>query len=115
MGPNDEGGGGVFAAEMILLSAFVLVLVGGIILARRNIRFGRLDRRGAFRIALYLFALTLLTWIIATHHVTSVGEISRFFFAVQWALFVAVRSYGPGWTWIPKTRSVCMALRILLL
>jgi serine/threonine-protein kinase len=53
-----------------VLSVLVVLLTGaGAVLARRNVRLGRGDRRGAFRLALSMFALVILVWGLAVHHV----------------------------------------------
>jgi hypothetical protein len=63
------------------------------LLARRNLRIGRGDRRGAFRLALCIFAARLLAWLFQTHHVPALGEMELFYTAVAWALFYA----GVSW------------------
>jgi serine/threonine-protein kinase len=59
--------------------AFVItVMVGGVLVARRNLRLGRGDRRGAFKLALYVLAFSLLTWIVWAHHLASTAELGSF-------------------------------------
>jgi hypothetical protein len=53
----------------------VFVLVAGAIFARRNIRLGRGDRRGAFRVAAAGFVLSLAQWLVTAHHVFDWGSI----------------------------------------
>lgn len=70
--------------------SFVIFMVGSLtsaLLARHNLRLGRGDRRGAFRLALYIFAAQMLAWLFQAHHVRMVGEIDLFYTAVAWALF----------------------------
>jgi serine/threonine-protein kinase len=40
-------------------------------MARRNLRAGRVDKRGALRLAATLFVLILTMWILGAHHVAS--------------------------------------------
>jgi len=73
-----------------LLSAwFVAVLIGGAVLARRNVRLGRGDRKGAMRLALAVMTLRLLQWVFAGHHVPTLVEIDLFTANMAEALFVA--------------------------
>jgi tRNA A-37 threonylcarbamoyl transferase component Bud32 len=51
------------AGNVFLGLFYLIVVLGGIFFARRNIRLGRGDRRGATRIALFTLALTILAWI----------------------------------------------------
>jgi serine/threonine-protein kinase len=77
-------------------------LIGGALLAVRNIRLGRSDRRGAFRIGMYLFTVRMLVWIFAQSHLT--GPISAdvftanfafslYRFALVWICYVAIEPY----------------------
>jgi serine/threonine-protein kinase len=65
-------------ASIAVSSVLVLFLAGsGAVLAHRNVRLGRGDRRGAFRLALSIFTLAILAWACAAHHVAEViGEMS---------------------------------------
>ena len=68
---------------------FLLVAVG-LVLARRNLRLGRGDRRGAFRISAYMFAFNALAWMLEAHLHASVSDLWRaFIFIVADSLFVA--------------------------
>lgn len=72
----------------ILLVASVVVAAG--VMARRNVRLGRSDRRGATRIAGYAFVITMVSWVISAHHVASQeGEVSLLLNGVGGALIVA--------------------------
>jgi serine/threonine-protein kinase len=44
----------------IVVCLFISILLGAVLLARHNFRQGRGDRRGAFRLALFVFAVSLL-------------------------------------------------------
>ncbi|HSD72442.1 MAG TPA: hypothetical protein VLE54_06615, partial [Thermoanaerobaculia bacterium] len=55
---------------VILLTLFV----AGVMLARRNIRLGRGDRRGALRISAYLFATSMIAWLLRAHHVPDLAR-----------------------------------------
>jgi serine/threonine-protein kinase len=77
-----------------LLTLFVIVLIGGVLLARRNLRLGLGDRKGAFRISFFLFSVLLLRWIIDGHHALSFDEILSFVMQVESMLFAA------GFIWL---------------
>ena len=101
-------GAGWRAAVSISIVVFILALLGSALLALKNLRFGRGDRRGAFRLALAYFVMRML-WIVDVHHVTSFAEEFGIFIqsvrdalfgaAFLWILYVAlepfVRRYWP--------------------
>jgi serine/threonine-protein kinase len=86
-----------------------------IFLARRNLRMGRGDRRGANRIAFFYFTLSGLVWLFAEHHIAASGEfylllhyaaIWLFIASLLWMAYIAtepfVRRHMPallvGWS-----------------
>ena len=83
-----------FLAHVIagVTSSLVIVslLVAGAIFARRNIRMGRGDRKGSFRVSAFVFSTVMLAWILEGHHVLDIGgEFGMFIRASSAALFVA--------------------------
>jgi serine/threonine-protein kinase len=67
-------------------------------LAWRNVRGGRADRRGAFRLAAFVFVFALLDGLFAIHHVPtqaefallfSAGKIAVTMSAMAWLLYIA--------------------------
>ncbi len=73
-------------SNSVLLVFLAGVLLGGIQLARRNLRDGRVDRAGAFRIALLVFLMTWLAVCLFAHHVPSFHEVLVFCIITGWAL-----------------------------
>lgn len=71
----------------ILLTVFVLMLVGSSLLAIRNLRQGRGDRKGAWRLGVFMFIATLLTRISSAHHVPTFDEFGTILNALQDSLF----------------------------
>jgi hypothetical protein len=67
---------------------------GAAILARLNHLSGRGDRRGAFRLASFVFCAQIALWICRAHHVAGIEEFGVFALAVAGALFFA------GLTWL---------------
>lgn len=52
----------------MLIVIILLALVGSTLLARRNLRLGRGDRRGATRVAIVFFVVRMLVWAFVEHH-----------------------------------------------
>jgi hypothetical protein len=74
--------------------AFVVLalgaLAGSVFFARKNLRLGRGDRKGAFRISTYLFSASILFWALVAHHVAALnGEFVMLIRALSFALFQA--------------------------
>jgi hypothetical protein len=67
----------------------LLLLAAAVVLARRNIRSGRADRRGAFRLGVGMFFLLLATWALVPHVVDLGEETDRLFTWIGLALFVS--------------------------
>ncbi|MCU1265403.1 MAG: serine/threonine protein kinase [Acidobacteria bacterium] len=96
------------AVVSISIAVVILSLVGGALLAVRNLRLGLGDRRGAFRLASIYFALRMLAMIDA-HHVSTISDEFQIFIrnlqaalfgaAFLWLLYIAlepfVRRYWP--------------------
>src|ERR1700752_2251309 len=79
------------ALIVFLLSVFIIVVLGSALLALRNVKLGRGDRRGAFRLAAFLLGVFFLNWLFSAHHVSAEYEPINFLSGVQnmlfWALF----------------------------
>jgi Protein kinase domain len=66
------------------------LMVTGAVLARRNVKLGRGDRRGAFRAASAVFLLQMSAWLLGATHVPSFEpELNRFFAAAGQGLLGA--------------------------
>jgi serine/threonine-protein kinase len=103
--------GGDRALTFILIAVFLIALVGSVVLARRNLRLGRGDRRGATRVALLFLTVRMLVWLFVEHHNgLPTREFNLFFLHLStavffssflWLLYVAlepfVRRRWPGW------------------
>jgi serine/threonine-protein kinase len=76
-----------FLVEMVLL---VVILIGAPLLARKNLLRGRGDRRGAFRLALFLFAVHMLIWLCRSHVILSMGTLGMFLVAIVSSTFAGV-------------------------
>ncbi len=70
-----------------------LVLLGALLLARRNVRLGRGDRKGAGRIAIAVLIAFLAQWLLTSRHVTDAAEFGSFGVGIARALYFAVYVY----------------------
>jgi serine/threonine-protein kinase len=97
------------ALVVLLLSVFIIVIVGSAFLAWRNLRLGRGDRKGAFRLASFVFIVLFLNWLFTAHHVAAEDEALNFIVSIQkvvawsfffWVVYMAfepfVRKRWPG-------------------
>jgi predicted Ser/Thr protein kinase len=88
-----------FGASLGLLLTAVAVL-----LARRNLRLGRGDRRGAFRLSLYFGTIGLLFGMLRAHHLADLAAerdlfVMQFAYAAYvalaiWIFFIALEPYA---------------------
>ena len=81
--PNDwQATGGLVA-----IAAFFFMLALAALLARRNLRAGRGDRQGAFRLASFLFAVSMLAWLFRTSRAAMLPDWTVFIMGVEYELF----------------------------
>jgi len=76
--------------NLIALGVIFLTAMGGAgYLAQRNFRLGRADTKGAARLAVFLFALRMVDWLLSAHHVGDVvGELRLLLYGLRGAIFV---------------------------
>jgi hypothetical protein len=77
------------ASLVVMMVSLLSVLTIGVILARRNLRLGRGDRRGAFRLAAFVFGAWAVAWFFGAHHVPNFAER---------ALFIEFLAWGIAWS-----------------
>ena len=65
------------------------VLVGGLLVARHNLRLGRVDGRGALRLGSFVLVVMLAMWALRAHHILSFDELDLFIIGLSWALLYA--------------------------
>jgi hypothetical protein len=91
------------AGNIIVMTLVTVLLGGGVLLARANLKRGRGDKRGAFLMAGYLFVVLLAQWVFQVHHVKSFAELGMFGYALQsgllvgaivWVIYVALEPYA---------------------
>lgn len=78
------------AVTFILITVVIVALFGSALLARRNLKLGRGDRRGATRLAIFYFIVKMLVWLFGEHHNGLPGrEFSLFFVHLSSAIFAS--------------------------
>jgi serine/threonine-protein kinase len=74
-------------------SAIVLalaIMAGSVFYARQNLRLGRGDRRGTWRLMAAMLIVSNLAWILSEHHVATFWEFALFITALSTAVFFTV-------------------------
>jgi serine/threonine-protein kinase len=95
MQPSPPAAGNRLSRLVVRLCLSIALVLGAVILARSNFRQGRGDRRGAFRLAIFFFAVRMLGWLFGASHVPTDAEAFSFFFlAVSQALLLS------GFLWL---------------
>jgi hypothetical protein len=87
-----QGGASTLGLKASTLSSvlmFILVLVGGAVIARRNYLRGKSDTRAAFRIAVAVFLIKVAVWLCWAHPTSAWATLNRLIAAISGALFVA--------------------------
>jgi serine/threonine-protein kinase len=80
-------------ASMAWMVVAVAIMTAGVIVARRNLRLGRGDRKGALRLAGFMLLSAEIAWLLETHHIAS-NAFSNF------NLNLAVRLLVAGLVWV---------------
>lgn len=82
------------AAGIILAIVFFAVIIASLLIARSNLRLGRGDRKGAFKIGLFVFLTSFVGQMIGADHVPTLGgEVDIFYKGAAWSLFLAAISW----------------------
>jgi hypothetical protein len=69
-------------ASVIVVSLILVVFVGGVALARWNIKANRADLNGAARLGAFIFVAFLVVWMLSTHHLSNFLEATSFISAI---------------------------------
>ena len=81
--------------ESTLLAGGFCTLILAALFARHNVRLGRGDRRGAFRIAAFVFSTAMIAGVLAAHHIPALGQ--------EWQMFVRMISqalFAAAFVWL---------------
>lgn len=95
--------GGERLATILLFIVFLAVFIGAGLMGRNNLKLGRSDRRGASRLAMFIFLLSTAGGLIGAHHVPILGEELNIIFlilaysvlqaAFTWLLYIALEPH----------------------
>ena len=75
-------------SQALLIVVWIAILLGGLLIARKNLLLGRGDRKGASRLAVFVFVMLETRWIINTTHVPESSELDRFIVGIAFNLFI---------------------------
>ena len=81
------------ALFVVVIGVAVVTLVASVVLARRNLRLGRGDRRGATKLAWAIFGLSLSSWVFIEDQAVHPWEFAMVYMAICRALIAA----GASW------------------
>jgi hypothetical protein len=88
--------------QIVSIFAFVAVLTGSVLLARHNVLANRGDRKGALRLAAFVFGLQMLFWIFGGSHVPAFWEVgilvmglgkAAYTAGLIWVLYLALEPF----------------------
>jgi serine/threonine-protein kinase len=69
----------------------LVVFCAALLFARHNLKLGRGDRKNAFKLALFVFVVHVLTWLFGDHHVFSIqGEFKSLMLTLAFSTFAAM-------------------------
>jgi Protein kinase domain len=77
------------AGLWIAISTTIVFFVGGIWFALRNLSRGRGDRQGAWRLAVFVFAVAMLAWVLSTRFIPTIAMLGLFIIEASSALFLS--------------------------
>jgi serine/threonine-protein kinase len=89
--------------DLFFFTILVILLIGGPLLARRSLRLGRGDRRGAFRLVGFIFLIESVWWALNAHHVPTFGELWLLFeflgsilivCGLVWLVYIGLEPYA---------------------
>jgi len=89
--PSDKQPMRIEKSRAVEWTAILIILVAAAFVARRSLRLGRSDRKGAFRLGLFIFAFNFLAWVFEASHVPNFsGELALVLSGLREAMFYAV-------------------------
>ena len=76
-------------ANITAILIFAAIILGSVVVVRRNIRQKRGDEVGSTRLANFLFLVFLAMWALRTHHLASTGEFALVVVALAWGFLIS--------------------------
>lgn len=81
-------------AIFIFAGVFIGIIITAVFLARKNVKSGSGDRKGAFKTALVVLGLTFTGWLLSMNHVPAFfPELTRFSHSMRIALYWAAATW----------------------
>lgn len=100
---NSRVGARRFASLIMIVGGGFVLAVIALFLVRKNVRLGRGDRKGAFRLAAWYFVVVCAVQILLAHHVTKIDDefsiivnqvgLALFDGVLIWIYYVALEPY----------------------
>jgi serine/threonine-protein kinase len=89
--PSDRQPIRVEESRVVEWTYMLIILVAAALVAGRSLRLGRSDRKGSFRLGLFILSLNLFSWLFEASHVPHFGgELAIVFSGLGSAMFYAV-------------------------
>jgi hypothetical protein len=88
--PARADGGATSLAEWLVTGVFMVILIAAPMLAIRNYRQNRGDRRGALRLGIFMFCVQMALWIFRGHFTPALGMLMPFIMSLCSAIFYGV-------------------------
>ena len=88
--PDGRGDVGDAAGSVSLLLVYFGAMLLAALLAWKNVRLGRGDRRGTFRLVLFIFFLRMFGWIFMAVHVADFAEVVIFVEGLKSGLYWSI-------------------------
>jgi serine/threonine-protein kinase len=86
--------GAATSLDIILAIVFFSLVLAALTVARYNLKVGRGDTKGAFRLAVFVFSVITLARLIDAYHVPQLGgELWIFFHSISLPLFIAALTW----------------------
>jgi hypothetical protein len=77
-------------SQLAVVAVVVVVFIGAFVLALRNVQEGVGDRRGAWRLSLFIAGISQLQWaLLASHQASAADEVNNFFAGAAGSLLIA--------------------------
>ncbi|HYW72645.1 MAG TPA: serine/threonine-protein kinase [Pyrinomonadaceae bacterium] len=76
--------------ELTFVSGLLGFFAVGVLLGRKHLKDGSADRKGAARLALYMFLALMVAWVFRAHHYGFGNEVGLLQVGIQFALFPAI-------------------------
>ncbi len=87
--PNDDAPLRKRVGQVTMALVVLLLIVGSVVLARRNYLRGKSDPQAAFRLGVAVFTIQMVLWVCGAHFVASIGLVGLIVLAISSSLFLS--------------------------